>query len=126
MTMATARQRQSYQRLVRSNIQRFKGNQRSRDDLIVVLGPISKMTHPDERKVDYVGKYGIYWVICYRKSRGQWVYGKFHRSVWWPVEATKMVTQAKKFAKTVYYIPTGTLHTNGKIVRKDYEIRPPR
>ena len=124
--MATARQRQSYQRLTRAKIGRYKGNSRSKDDIIVVIGPIVKMAHPVTRKVGYAGEEGMYWIRCYRKSRGQWVLGKFDRSCWWPIDADKMAKQAKKYAKTMYYIPHGTLKTNGKSVRRDYELRPPR
>ena len=124
--MATARQKQSFIRLNRAKIGRYKGNSRSRDDIIVVMGPIVKMAHPISHRVDYVGKMGMYWIRCYRKSRGQWVLGKFDRSCWWPVDADKMAKQAKKFAKSMYYIPIGGLKVNGKNVRRDYELRPPR
>ena len=123
--MANARQRQSYERLNRAKVTRYKGNSRSKDDIIVVVGPIVKMANPVNRKVGFVGKEGMYWIRCYRKTRGQWVLGKFDRSCCWPIDADKMARQAKKYAKTIYYIPQGTLKSNGKIVRRDYELRPP-
>ncbi len=123
--MATKRQEQSFNKLRAQNIGRFKGNSRSKDEIIVVIGPVVKLRHPDDRNLDYAGKYGMYWIRCYRKSRGNWVLGKFDKSCWWPIDADKMVRQAKKFAKTVYYIPHGTLNKNGKTVRRDYELRPP-
>ena len=123
--MATKRQEKSFNKLVADGIVRYRGNRNSKDDIIVVIGPIVKLRHPDDRKLDYVGQYGMYWIRCYRMARGDWVLGKFDKSCWWPIDADKMVRQAKKFAKVLYYIPYGTLNKNGKTVRRDYELRPP-
>ena len=124
--MATASQRNSYRKLIRNDIDRYKGNKTKRDDLILIIGPIGKFTPPDKtRGITWIGKYGMYVVASYRKSRGQWVYGSTYRNIWRP-SADKLVKEAKKMAKTVYYTQSGTMKTIGKTVRRDYELRPAR
>lgn len=124
--MATASQRKSYQAIRRKGITRYKGNINKKDEIVTIIGPIAKMLPPigggnTEKRV---GELAMYWVRSYRKTRGKWVLGMFDRSVWSPVEADKLYKQAKKFAKTVYYIPYGSIKTNGKLVRSDYDKRP--
>ena len=82
---------------------------------------------PDESvKNVWVGNYGLYLVITYKKSGGQWIYGKFFNAVS-DLKADKLIRTVKKTAKTVYYTQRpATLRTHGKIIRKDAEIRPPR
>ena len=124
--MATASQRNSYRKLIRNDIDRYKGNKRKMDDLILIIGPIGKFIPPDKsRGTTWIGKYGMYVVASYRKSRGQWVYGSTYRNIWRP-SADKLVKEAKKLAKTVYYTQYGTMKTVGKSVRRDYELRPAR
>ena len=122
--MATPTQRKSYQSIKRRGINRYKGTQRKKDDIVVIIGPIARILPPNSSKEDIVGKEAMYWVRSYRKSRGKWVLGLFDRSIWSPVEADKLYKQAKKFAKTVYYIPYGSMSKNGSLVRKDFDKRP--
>ena len=122
--MATEAQKKSYLNISRKGIERYKGSIRQKDEIVVVIGPIVKLMPPDDNKEDWVGKVGIYWVRSYRKSRGNWILGKFDRNIWSPVDATKLYNQVRKFAKTVYYVPYGSMRTNGRMVRKDYEKRP--
>jgi hypothetical protein len=122
--MATPTQRRSYENLSRKGISRYKGSIRKKDDAVVIIGPITKLMPPHKNTQETVGEVAMYWVRSYRKSRGQWVLGMFDRSVWSPVEADKLYKQAKKFAKSVYYVPYGTMKTNGQAIRSDYDKRP--
>tara|TARA_R110002020_G_scaffold157312_3_gene340009 strand:- start:4001 stop:4375 length:375 start_codon:yes stop_codon:yes gene_type:complete len=124
--MVTARQRQSYRKLQKNGIARYRGNTRKRDELILVLGPIGKFVPLDRKSgLDWIGMHGMYLVVSYRKSRGQWVYGKYFHNIWRP-SADKLLREAKRNAKSAYYCKEGTLSNIGKIVRKDSEIRPAR
>lgn len=122
--MVTPTQRKSYQSIRRKGINRYRGTQRKKDDIVVIIGPIVKMLPPNGNREETVGNDAMYWVRSYRKSRGQWVLGLFDRSIWSPVEADKLYKQAKKFAKTVYYVPYGSMQTNGALMRKDFDKRP--
>ena len=122
--MATVAQRNSYNAITRKGIKRYKGNLQKKDEIVTIIGPIAKMLPPSGNIERPVGNLAMYWVRSYRWVRGQWVLGMFDRSVWSPVEADKLYRQAKKFAKTVYYIPYGNIKTNGKLVRNDYKKRP--
>lgn len=124
--MPTRAQTASYNSITNKGIERYKGKFAERDEIIVIIGPITKMIMPDGNKNEFVGDYGMYWVRSYRKSRGEWILGRFDRSCWWPVNVNKLYGEAKKLAKSVYYVPRGTMTTNGKTVRKDYELRPSR
>tara|TARA_R110000824_G_scaffold188189_4_gene369529 strand:+ start:321 stop:695 length:375 start_codon:yes stop_codon:yes gene_type:complete len=123
--MATVSQRNSYRKLIRNGIDRYKGNKRKRDDAIIIIGPIGKFIPPDKRTATtWIGKYGMYVVVSYKKSRGQWIYGSIFRNIWRP-SAEKLVKEAKGRAKSVYYAEQGTLKSVGKIIRRDFELRPP-
>lgn len=124
LIMATPTQKRSYKNISGRGISRYKGNLRKKDEIVVIIGPIAKLLPPHKKTEDWVGKEAMYWVRSYRKSRGQWVLGMFDRSVWSPVEADKLYRQAKKFAKSVYYVPFGSMRTGGKAIRSDYEKRP--
>lgn len=125
--MATGRQKQSYQRLRRNKVQRFKGNSKARDICALVIGPISKFDMPDGSvKNRWVGDYGLYLVVTYKKSKGQWIFGKFFNAVS-NLRADKLIRTVRKTAKTVYYTQNqAALRTHGKLIRRDCELRPPR
>ena len=82
---------------------------------------------PDGRvRNAWVGDYGLYLVVTYKKSKGQWIYGKFFNAVS-DIKATNLIKKVRKTAKIVYYTQkSATLRTHGKIIRKDAEIRPSR
>lgn len=108
------------------DVYRYSGNSRKKDDICIVLGSLVRMKNPEDRnsKADYVGKEGMYFVISYRWSRNQWVYGSIFRN-FWQIKANKIVKYAQGLAKTVYYMPHGNLATVGKVIRNDYFERPP-
>tara|TARA_B100000927_G_scaffold248721_1_gene212440 strand:+ start:1329 stop:1718 length:390 start_codon:yes stop_codon:yes gene_type:complete len=116
----------SYKKMQGYDIYRYAGNSRKKDDVCVVLGSVVKMKNPENKGVnaDYVGKEGMYFIITYRWSRNQWVYGSVFRN-FWQTSANKIVKYGQGLAKTVYYIPYGNLSTMGKLVRDDFFIRPP-
>ncbi len=108
------------------DIYRYAGNSRKKDDVCVVLGSVVKMKNPENKgaNADYVGKEGMYFIITYRWSRNQWVYGSVFRN-FWQTSANKIVKYGQGLAKTVYYIPHGNLSIMGKLVRDDFFTRPP-
>jgi|TARA_Y100000361_G_C11146990_1_gene338638 hypothetical protein len=116
----------SYKKMQGYDIYRYAGNSRKKDDVCVVLGSVVKMKNPENKgaNADYVGKEGMYFIITYRWSRNQWVYGSVFRN-FWQTSANKIVKYGQGLAKTVYYIPYGNLSTMGKLVRDDFFIRPP-
>ena len=116
----------SYKKIQGYDIYRYAGNSRKKDDVCVVLGSVVKMKNPENKGVnaDYVGKEGMYFIITYRWSRNQWVYGSVFRN-FWQTKANKIVKYGQGLAKTVYYIPYGNLSTMGKLVRDDFFTRPP-
>ena len=116
----------SLNKLMRYDIHRYLGNSRKKDDICIVLGSIVRMKNPEKAdgQVNYVGKDGMYFIITYRWSRNQWVYGSVFRN-FWQIDASKIVKHAQGLAKTVYYLPYGNLATIGKLVRDDYFARPP-
>jgi hypothetical protein len=116
----------SLKRLMGYDVYRYSGNSRKKDDICIVLGSLVRMKNPEDRnsKADYVGKEGMYFVISYRWSRNQWVYGSIFRN-FWQIKANKIVKYAQGLAKTVYYMPHGNLATVGKVIRNDYFERPP-
>lgn len=122
--MANAAQRRSYQKITSKGIERYRGNLRDKDEIAVIIGPIAKTLPPTGNTEKRVGLYGMYWVRTYRKSRGQWVLGRYDRSCWTPVEVDKLYKQLKKVAKSVYYVPYGSMSSNGDLIRKDYDLRP--
>jgi hypothetical protein len=121
-----SKESKSFTKITNSDIHRYPGASRKKDDICVVLGSIVRMKNPDtpNNNADYVGKQGMYFIITYRWSRGQWVYGSVFRN-YWQISADKIVKYAQGLAKTVYYIPYGNLNTVGKIIRTDYINRPP-
>jgi len=113
-------------KLMGSDIYRYAGNSRKKDDICIVLGSIVRMKNAEDKNgnADYVGKQGMYFVITYRWSRNQWVYGGVYRN-FWQIDASKLVKYGQGLAKTVYYIPYGNLNKLGKAVRDDFFTRPP-
>ena len=121
-----SKESKSFKKITNYNIHRYAGAARKKDDVCVVLGPVVRMKNPDmpNTNADYVGKQGMYFIITYRWSRGQWIYGSVFRN-YWQINASKIVKYAQGLAKTIYYIPYGNLNTVGKIVRTDYITRLP-
>ncbi len=115
--------RGSYNKLNQNSMQRFTGERRKHDHIAVVCGPVTKYKMPGETNNSWVGDIGMYLLVTFKYTNGQWVYGKFRN--YWQIDATKIVKYARKTAKTVYYIPYGSLSTQGKIARNDFKIRPP-
>jgi len=120
-----AKPSKSLKKLLNYDIHRYTGSLRKKDDVCVVLGPIVRMKTADkpDSKIDYVGKQGMYFIITYRWSRGQWVYGSVYRN-YWQIDANKIVKYAQGLAKTIYYLPYGNLNNLGKLVRNDFFLRP--
>jgi len=118
--------KKAHKKLLGYDIHRYSGNSRKKDDICIVLGSIVRMKNADDKNgnADYVGKQGMYFVITYRWSRNQWVYGSVYRN-FWQINSSKLVKYGQGLAKTVYYIPYGNLSNLGKIVRDDFFTRPP-
>jgi len=114
----------SFQRLNKLGMQRFTGTKAKWDQVAVVCGPIVKYKLPGDTHNAWAGDIGMYILTTFRLKDGQWVYNKFRN--FWQIDSSKIIKYARGVAKTVYYIPNGSLAAEGKVARSDFKTRPPQ
>ena len=114
----------NYALLNRYGIKKFRAmrNSRTRNDIIVIMGPIGKFKPEGSRSDRWVGNSGMYYVATYKKDReGEWVWGNLVRSID-RVGVSKLVGEARRLGKAVYYSKKGTMKIVGNAVRSDYQL----
>ena len=106
----------SYALLNRNKIKKFKAmrNIKTQNDIILIMGPIAKFK-PDGSKVDD-------FVFTMKKhKRDGWVWGNKNTPVD-RVGVAKLIGEARRFGKAVYYAKDGKMKKIGPAIRGDYEL----
>ncbi|MBN88116.1 hypothetical protein CMO95_00775 [Candidatus Woesearchaeota archaeon] len=114
----------SYALLNRNKIKKFKAmrNTKTKNDIILIMGPIAKFKPEGSRVDDWVGNSGMYYVFTMKKhKRDGWVWGNKNT----PIErvgVAKLIGEARRFGKAVYYAKDGKMKKIGPAIRGDYEL----
>ncbi len=114
----------SYALLNRNKIKKFRAlrTARTRNDIILVMGPIGKFKREGTRVDDWVGNSGMYMVFTMRKDKKNgWVWGNMVKPVD-RVGVAKLIGESRRYGKAVYYAKNGVMKRIGPAVRGDYEL----
>ena len=114
----------SYAHLNRNKIKKFKAmrNQKTKNDIVLVMGPIAKFKPDGSRLDDWVGNSGMYMVFTMKKDKKNgWVWGNTVQPVD-RVGVSKLIGEARRFGKAVYYAKDGKMKRIGPAIRGDYEL----
>ena len=114
----------NYALLNRYGIKKYKPlrTAKSRNDIIIIMGPIGKFKPEGSRTDKWVGNSGMYYVATYKKNKNkEWVWGNLVTTID-RVGVAKLVGEARRLGKAIYYSKKGNMKVVGNAVRSDYQL----
>ncbi len=114
----------SYALLNRNKIKKFKAmrNTKTKNDIILIMGPIAKFKPQGSKVDDWVGNTGMYMVFTMRNDkRNGWVWGNLVKEID-RVGVAKLIGESRRFGKAVYYAKDGKMKQIGPAIRGDYDL----
>jgi len=113
----------NYSVLNRYKIKKFRSlrSSKSKNDIVIILGPIAKFKPSGTKKDTWVGTEGVYYVLTMKRKAGDWVYGSIAQPIDY-VNVSKTIAPARRMGKAIYYAQYGKMKQIGPAVRADFML----